>query len=69
MGVPKQKTTRSRKGTRRSHLAINSFNLTRCSYCNQLKAPHAVCKNCGRYKNEQVIEIKEKTKSKQKDAK
>ncbi|HEX67736.1 50S ribosomal protein L32 [Candidatus Calescamantes bacterium] len=58
MGVPKRKTSKSRKGMRRSHHHLTPPPLVKCSHCHQLKPPHQVCPNCGYYRGRKVIEIK-----------
>ncbi|MCU0726932.1 MAG: 50S ribosomal protein L32 [Planctomycetes bacterium] len=50
MGVPKRKTSKARRGQRRSHLALPSACLGRCPKCNQAVRPHHVCGNCGHYR-------------------
>jgi large subunit ribosomal protein L32 len=60
MAVPKKKTTRSRKGTRRAHLALKQINFSICPQCKQLVLPHRICSNCGYYKGREVIEVKSK---------
>lgn len=71
MAVPKQKTSKSRKGKRRTHQGLAAPNIPKsrkerapssrakrffCQVCEQPKPPHSVCPNCGSYKGRQVIE-------------
>ena len=58
MAVPKKRTSKSRKGMRRSHDALK-FNaaVQVCPNCGELKLYHHVCAPCGTYKGEQVIEV------------
>jgi large subunit ribosomal protein L32 len=56
MGVPKRKTSKARRGQRRSHLALPSACLGRCPKCNQAVRPHHVCGNCGHYRGRKVID-------------
>ena len=56
MAVPKRRTSRSRKGTRRSH---HHRSPVACQYCTRCGAPvlgHRVCGNCG-YLNSQKREV------------
>ena len=69
MAVPKKKTTKSKKGKRRSHHALKKLNLAKCSNCGGYILPHRVCPNCGFYKGKEVIKIREKKKKKEKEKK
>lgn len=54
MAVPKGKTTRSKKGKRRSHDALSKPARSVCPQCQEPKLPHRACRNCGSYKGRQV---------------
>ena len=57
MAVPKKRTSKSRKGMRRSHDALSfSAAVQDCPNCGTLKLRHHVCENCGQYRGEQVLE-------------
>jgi large subunit ribosomal protein L32 len=45
--LPVTKKSKTRKRTRRSHLALKPVQLTVCPQCSQAKLPHAACGNCG----------------------
>lgn len=60
MGVPADKTTKSKRDKRRSHLALTAPNVSGCSNCGELKMPHIVCPHCGHYNGKEVIKSKEK---------
>ena len=63
MAVPKGKVSKARRNTRNSaNFKATAPTLVECPKCNEMKKPHAVCKKCGSYKGETVIEKKEKTK-------
>ncbi len=71
MAVPARKVSKTRGATRRAHLALSAKATTTCPNCGEVIKAHRVCKNCGTYKNKQVIKSEEvetketkKTKSK-----
>ena len=57
MAVPKQKTTPSRRGSRRAHLHIRKPALTECPQCHNPRLPHHACPTCGYYKGRAAIKI------------
>ena len=72
MAVPKRKTSKERKRKRRTHYKLVSPNIPNsqkaraegsrsqkffCSNCNQPKAPHAICPNCGYYRGQPLVEV------------
>ena len=63
MAVPKRKVSKARRNTRNSaNFKATAPTLVECPKCHEMKKPHTVCKKCGSYKNETVIEKKEKSK-------
>ena len=71
MAVPARKVSKTRGATRRAHLALSAKATTTCPNCGEVIKAHRVCKNCGTYKNKQVIknekvETKETKKTKTK---
>jgi len=55
MAVPKKRTSKSRKGMRRSHHAIEFKSAVHdCPNCGELKLYHHICDSCGFYRGEQV---------------
>lgn len=59
MAVPKRKVSKSRRGMRRSHLALSPKSLSACPNCGNVKLPHRVCPHCGYYKDTQVVAVKQ----------
>ncbi|HEY5493576.1 MAG TPA: 50S ribosomal protein L32 [Candidatus Anoxymicrobiaceae bacterium] len=57
MAVPKRKTSKSNRDTRRSHHALKVTLLGKCPQCHKPKLPHRVCKECGYYNGRQVFEV------------
>ncbi|BDQ33717.1 50S ribosomal protein L32 [Pseudodesulfovibrio portus] len=54
MAVPKKKTSKSRKGMRRSHDQVAAPNVVYCE-CGEPTLPHRACSVCGTYKGRQVV--------------
>ncbi|MGQ9589218.1 MAG: 50S ribosomal protein L32 [Planctomycetota bacterium] len=59
MGVPKRRSSPSRRGKRRSHDAISIPNPVRCSRCRHVIERHTVCPNCGYYRGRPVVTTEE----------
>jgi len=59
MAVPKHKTSKSKRNSRRAHTKVLAPNLSACPQCGEAKLPHHVCKSCGSYNGRTVIEAKE----------
>ena len=63
MAVPKHKTSKARRNTRHSANSVAvAPTLVECPQCHEMKVAHVVCKKCGTYKGETVIEKKEESK-------
>lgn len=52
MAVPKKKTSKSKKGMRRSHHRVAKPSVIMCE-CGEPSLPHRVCPSCGKYKGRQ----------------
>ncbi len=59
MAVPKRKTSKARRDKRRTHFKLKAINVIECPHCHEPKLPHRVCPHCGKYKGEEIIEVKE----------
>jgi large subunit ribosomal protein L32 len=57
MAVPKRKTTKMKRDSRRAHWKSTPATYSECPQCHQPKLPHRVCANCGYYGGRQAIEI------------
>lgn len=55
--VPKKRTSKARRDSRRSHHALTAPNLVACLECKEMKPQHVVCPHCGSYRGRQVLEI------------
>ena len=63
MAVPKGKTSKARRDSRRAmNWKLSLPGIVKCPRCKQMKLAHRVCKHCGYYDGQQVVEVKtEKT--------
>lgn len=58
MAVPKKRSSRSVRGMRRSHHAIEYTSAVEsCPSCGEPKLRHRMCEACGTYRGKQVVEI------------
>ena len=55
MGVPKRKTSRSRRDKRRNHQRLAVPSLSACPQCGAAQLPHRICPSCGFYKEREVV--------------
>ncbi len=54
MAVPKRKTSKGKKGARRSHDALGKPTIVVCPHCQEYTLPHQICSKCGWYKDKIV---------------
>ena len=60
MAVPKRKTSKARRNTRRSAVSkLQMPAMSTCTNCGAIKAPHKVCKQCGFYNGVAVLKMDE----------
>jgi large subunit ribosomal protein L32 len=57
VAVPKRKTTRAKRDSRRAHWKGQPPTYNLCPQCRQPKLPHRVCANCGYYGGRQAVEV------------
>lgn len=69
MAVPRHSHTRSKVGKTRMHKYIKRVVLSLCPKCKKPVLPHTVCRNCGYYKGEEVVDVLTKLTKKEKKAK
>ncbi|NMD38940.1 MAG: 50S ribosomal protein L32 [Christensenellaceae bacterium] len=60
MAVPKGKISKARKRSRRANWKLTRPGIVECSQCHEAKLAHRLCKNCGYYDGEQVIDLSDK---------
>ena len=61
--------TKSHTANRRSHHALSSVQMSKCSHCGVLHMPHRMCAKCGYYNGRQVVDVLAKSAKKEKKAK
>lgn len=54
MAVPKKRTTKSKRGMRRSHIK-KVVSISTCNNCGSCKVPHHICPMCKFYKGKKTI--------------
>ena len=63
MAVPKRKTSKASRDSRRSaNSRLEQPNLVECPQCHSLVPSHTVCKVCGYYDGRQVVDMEKKEK-------
>ncbi len=55
MAVPKHKTSKSKRGKRRTHQKTDAPSVSACPECGEAKLPHHACPECGEYRGKSVI--------------
>lgn len=58
MAVQQRRVSKSRKGMRRAHDHLEIQTTVACKNCGAQKQPHRVCRECGYYKERNVIKTK-----------
>lgn len=66
--VNRMRATRSHRGNRRSHHALDRARLSKCQNCGAPHRSHVVCMNCGWYKGRKVLDLAAKAAAKAKKA-
>ncbi len=54
MAVPKKRTSKSKKGMRRSHHRVPTPTVIECE-CGSPALPHRVCPSCGKYAGREYL--------------
>ncbi|HOJ93298.1 MAG TPA: 50S ribosomal protein L32 [Dictyoglomaceae bacterium] len=60
MGVPKKKSSTTRRDRRWARYKLSETTLVECSHCHKMILPHRVCPFCGYYDGRSVLPVKEK---------
>jgi large subunit ribosomal protein L32 len=59
MAVPKRKTSRMKRGNRRSHDALSAPTYVEDKESGELRRPHHIDLKTGKYRGRQVLDVKE----------
>jgi large subunit ribosomal protein L32 len=55
MAVPARRTSKAKKGKRRTHYKLTIKGLNACSNCGEMRKSHHVCPACGHYDGKDVV--------------
>ncbi|MEL6309191.1 MAG: 50S ribosomal protein L32 [Chloroflexota bacterium] len=55
--LPKRKVSKSRRNRRRAHDSLSLNHLVVCESCGEYHVAHRVCKKCGSYRGETIIDV------------
>ncbi|MBN2403987.1 MAG: 50S ribosomal protein L32 [Coriobacteriia bacterium] len=56
MPVPKRKTSRAVRDSRRANDGLKAPAHSVCPQCHEAKLPHRVCPSCGYYDGKEIVE-------------
>jgi large subunit ribosomal protein L32 len=59
MGLPKRRTSKSRRDKRRTGKSLTAPSLSTCPDCGEPALPHHACPSCGSYKGRKAVPAKE----------
>lgn len=57
MAVPKRKTSKARRDSRRAHIKLSAPSISNCPQCHKPRLAHRVCKECGYYDGRKAIDV------------
>jgi large subunit ribosomal protein L32 len=59
MGLPKRRTSSTKRDKRRAHDALSAPHAISCPQCGERTLRHRACSHCGTYRGRQVVAAKE----------
>lgn len=59
MGLPKRRTSKSRRDKRRTGTSLTAPSVSTCPDCGEATLPHHACASCGSYKGRKAVQAKE----------
>lgn len=69
MAVPKRHKTSSTRDQRRMHIFVTAPALATCQKCSKPVKAHTICKSCGYYKGNEIINVLKKLTKKERKQK
>ncbi len=57
MAVPKRRTSKASKRSRKAHWKMLLPGIVECPQCHEMKLSHRVCKHCGYYDGKAVVKV------------
>lgn len=57
MAVPKRRTSKAVKRSRKANWKLTAPGLVECPQCHEMKLAHKVCKACGYYKGREIVSV------------
>ncbi|MBC8530972.1 50S ribosomal protein L32 [Gehongia tenuis] len=57
MAVPKRRTSKQRRNSRRANWKLSLPGIVECPECHQMMLSHRVCKHCGYYRKKQIVNV------------
>ena len=57
MAVPKRRTSKARKRSRKANWKVSLPGIVECPQCHEAKLAHIVCKHCGYYDGKQAVSV------------
>ena len=57
MAVPKRRTNKARKRSRKANWKVALPGIVECPQCHEAKLAHRVCKHCGYYDGKQIVTV------------
>ncbi|MBP5651456.1 MAG: 50S ribosomal protein L32 [Clostridia bacterium] len=61
--VPKGKTSKAKRNSRKANWKISTPSISECPHCHELKQNHRVCPKCGYYDGEQKVVVEKEKKN------
>lgn len=58
MALPKRKTSKSNRDSRRTHWKLKPPEVSACPRCRKPRQAHFACRHCGYYNDRLVIQVK-----------